>query len=349
VGAQAAATDRIVTRHKVTFVMTLPYRYVEDVRSVQGVREATFATWVGAKSPQHETEFFATLAVDPESFFDVYTEMAVPKEQLAAFQQDRQGAIVGDVLAAKLGWKVGDRVVLESSIYPSPPDSPWTVTISGIYVATQKSVDRSTFVFHWQYLNDRLPEIRKDQIGWVVSRVENPGAAAETARRIDTVFDERDIQTLSQDERAFTAGFLGAFSAVLRALDAISVAILFVMVMILGNTIAMGVRERTNEYGVLRAIGFAPLHIAIFIVGEGLLVGALGGAVGLAISYPIVQQGIGGWIEENMGAMFPYFRIEVGTAMIAFLLAVGLGLAGSVVPAVGAVRLKVTDALRRVA
>ena len=349
VGAESAATDRIVTRHKVTFVMTIPLRYFEDVRAVPGVRVATFANWFGGKDPQHPNEFFATLAVEPKTFFDVYSEMKVPPEQLAAFKQDRQGAIVGDVLATKLGWKVGDRVVLDSTIYPTPPDDPWTVTIDGIYTATAKSVDRSTFVFHWKYVNDRVPEVRRDRIGWVVSRVEDPAQAAAIARRIDAVFEDRDIQTLSQDERAFAASFMGAFSAVLRAFDVISVAILLVMTMILGNTIAMGVRERTNEYGVLRALGFTPRHIATFILGEALVIGALGGALGLLISYPLVQQGIGGWIEENMGAMFPYFRIPVRTAVIAFLLALGLGLVAAVLPAWGAARLRVTDALRRVA
>lgn len=349
VSVDAAAKDRIVSRHKVTFVMTLPLKYLEEVRAVPGVRVSTFATWFGGKDPKHEGEFFATLAVEPTSFFDVYSEMSLPPEQLAAFKQNRQGAVVGDVLATKLGWKVGDRITLDSTIYPAPPDQPWTMTIEGIYTATAKSVDRSTLVFHWRYINDQMPEVRKDQIGWVVSRVDDPSRAADIAALVDKHFEEKDVQTLSQDERAFQASFLAAFSAVLRALDAVSVGIMAIMLLVLGNTIAMGVRERTNEYGVLRALGFGPLHIAAFIVGESVFVGLLGGVVGLAISYPIVNEGIGRWLQDNMGAMFPYFQITYSTALTAFSLALWLGVAAAVLPAWGASRLKVTEALRRVA
>ncbi|MBN2193744.1 MAG: FtsX-like permease family protein [Polyangiaceae bacterium] len=348
-GVDAAATDRLVTRHKVTFVLELPLRYFEDVRMVPGVRVATFANWFGGKDPQHPNDFFQTLAVEPDTFFDVYSEMKLPATELAAFKQNRQGAVVGDVIAAKLGWKVGDRITLESPIFPTPPDQPWTFMVEGIYEATSKAVDRSTVVFHWKYINDAMPEVRKDEIGWVVSRVDDPSRAAEVASAIDRAFETRDTQTMTQDERAFASSFMASFSAVLSALDIVSVGILLIMLLVLGNTIAMGVRERTNEYGVLRALGFSPSHIAGFIVGESLVVGALGGALGLLISYPIVNRGIGNWLEENMGAMFPYFQVTPLLATIAFALALALGLVAAAVPAWGASRLNVTDALRRVA
>ncbi|HMV68957.1 MAG TPA: ABC transporter permease, partial [Myxococcota bacterium] len=282
VGAWTAASDyankdRVVTRHKVTFVMPLPFRYAEDLRQHPDIQASTFANWFGGRDPLHETEFFATLAVDAATYFDVLQEVAVPADQLAAFREDRTGAIVGDVLAQKLGWTIGDRVTLESGIFPSPPDSPWTFTIDGIYTATQRTADRSTFLFHWATLNDALPEGRRDEIGWIISRVRDPGRTAEIAQSVDLLFDDRDIQTLTQDEHSFNASFLAGFSAVLRALDVVSVAIMTIMMLILGNTIAMGVRERTNEYGTLRAIGFLPKHIAAFILGEAAVLSGLGG------------------------------------------------------------------------
>ncbi len=349
VAADYAAKDRIVTRHKITFIMTLPKRYVDDVRSAPGVKRATYSSWFGGRDPAHETEFFGTFGVDTDSYFDVYDEMVVPPEQLAAWRADRTGAIIGDVLAQKLGWKVGDRVTRERGIFPAPAGETWTFTIDGIYTATAKSVDRSTFHFHWAYLNESVPARARDQVGWIVSRIDDPSRSADQARALDDLFDPRDIQTLSQDERSFNASFLAGISAVLRAIDVVSLAILAVMGLVLGNTIAMGVRERTSEYGVLRAIGFLPGTIAGFIVAEAVLLGLVGGALGLAIAYPFVEGGVGRWLEENMGAMFPYFRVMTSDAFAAIGAVVALAGASSVLPALGAARLRVTDALRRVA
>jgi putative ABC transport system permease protein len=344
-GAEWAAKDRVVTRHKVTFVMTLPKRYVEEVRQAPHVKVATWANWFGAKDPKHDREFFSTLAADPATFFDVYDEMRVPKDQMEAWKHDRQGAIVGDVLAKKLGWKVGDKIPLQSGIYPGD----WEFTIDAIYTATARSVDRSTFVFHWSYMNDTLPPARRDMVGWIVSRVDDPAHVADIGVALDKRFDDRDTPTLSQDERSFNASFMAMFSAVLKAMDIVSAVILGIMTLILGNTIAMGVRERTGEYGVLRAIGFRPEHVAIWIIGESLVMGILGGLVGLAIAWPFINVGVGRFLEENMGTLFPYFRLEPVNIVLGLSLAALLGAAAAAIPAWRASNLRVVDAVRRVA
>jgi putative ABC transport system permease protein len=345
VGAEAAAKDRVVTRHKVTFILTLPKRYVDTVREEPGVTQVTFANWFGGKDPKHDKEFFATLAVDPETNFEVYDEMRVPQADLAAWKADRQGAIVGSVLAKKLGWKVGDKVTLQSQFIPGD----FEFTIRGIYTATRKSVDQSTFFFHWARYNEVVPARQKDQVGWIVSRVRDAAKTAELGAALDRRFDEKDVQTLSMSEGAFNASFLGMFSAVLRAIDIVSVVILGIMMLILGNTIAMSVRERTKEYGTLRAIGFLPKHLAIFVLGEAITVGTLGGALGLLLSYPIVELGMGRFLEENMGSMFPYFRVTGGTAAVAMTLAIAMSALAGAVPAISASRLGVVESLRRIA
>jgi putative ABC transport system permease protein len=344
-GVEHGAKDRVVVRHKISFVMTLPKRYVDEIKALRGVKTATWANWFGAKNPKQEREFFANIAVDPATLFEVYDELLVPEDQKVQWRQDRTGAIVGDVLAKKFGWKVGDKVVLSGTIFPGN----WEFRISGIYTAVRKSVDRSTFFFHWSYLNDLAPPVFRDRIGWVVVRVDDPSRTAELCSAIDKHFDDREIQTVSQSERAFNLSFLGMFSAVLKAIDIVSLAILVIMLLILGNTIAMGVRERTNEYGVLRAIGFSPGHIATMILGEAALTGALGGGLGLLLAYPFIQRGFGRWIEENMGAFFPFFRIETKTAVIALGLTIGLGLLAALPSVIRALRLKVVDALRHIA
>ncbi len=344
VGVEAASKDRIATRHKVSFIMQVPKNYADTIRQVPGVQAATWAQWFGGKEPNHEGEFFATLAVDPKTTLEVYDELVVPEEQKKAWLENRQGILAGDVIAKKFGWKVGDRVNLVGTIYPGD----WQFEVSAIYTAARKSIDRSTVYFHWDYLNESLPEQRRDKVGWIVSRIDDPGKSATIQASIDQTFDARDIQTLSQSERDLNNSFLGMMSAVLGALDIVSVVILIIMGLILGNTIAMGVRERTTEYGVMRALGFSPRHIATFVLGEAFTLGIAGGAVGLAIAYPFVNQGVGLAIEENMGAFFPYFRILPDTAIAAMVMALVLALVAAVIPAWQASRLRTIDALRQV-
>jgi putative ABC transport system permease protein len=346
VAADHAAKDRVGTRHKVSFIIPLPKRYLEEIRQIPGVKSAAGANWFGAKDPKHENEFFGSFAVDPKAYLEVYDEMIVPPEQREAWFQNKTGAVVGDALAKKMGWNVGDRVTLAGTIYPGD----WEFVISGIYTAARKSVDRSSFMFHYDYLNDS-PAVSsgnaKDLVGWVVSRIDDPGRAAEISKAIDAHFDERDTQTLSMSERAMNTSFIGMISAVLQAVDAVSLVILVIMVLILGNTVAMGVRERTHEYGVLRAIGFLPKHLAMFVLGEAVAVSVAGGVLGIMLAYPFVQEGLGRFLEENMGAFFPFFRIDPKTIVWAIVLAALLGVLAAAIPAYSASRLKVVDALRR--
>ena len=342
--AEHAAKDRIATRHKVTFIMTLPKRYITTIRGVKGIQEATWATWFGGKHPVRDQEFFATLAVDKDSYLKVYDDMVVEPDALAAWKADRQGAIVGDALASKFGWKVGDKITLRGTIYPGN----WDFNIRGIYHASRRAVDRSTLLFHWTYLNETLDGPRRDQIGWVVSRVDDPSQGAALAKAVDKAFDVNEIQTLTQSEREMNLSFVGMLSAVLSAIDIVSVVIVIIMGLIIGNTIAMGVRERTHEYGVLRAIGFRGPHIAGIILGESVVVSLLGAGLGVLACYPLVDKGIGRFIEENMGGFFPYFRVSTGAAASAFAVALALGIVASALPAYQAAKLNVVDALRRI-
>jgi putative ABC transport system permease protein len=339
-----AAKDRLATRHKITFTMPLPKRYMDDLRGVPGVTAATHGSWFGGKDPRNEREFFATIAVDQQTFFNVFDEIIADDAVKQKFKETKNGAVVGDVLAKKLGWSPGQKLTLSSQIYPGD----WEFEIVGTYTAARKSVDRSTFWFRWDYLNDSLPPDQREVIGWIISRVDDPTRSAEISRAVDQRFDERDTQTVTMSERAFQTSFLAGFSAILTAIDVVSLVILFIMTLILGNTIAMGARERTNEYGVMRAIGFLPRQVAIYVVGEGLVTGIVGGLVGLGLSYPLIQQGFGRFVEENFGAWFAYFRISFATALAALLFSAALGAVAALLPAVRASRIHVVDALRRV-
>jgi putative ABC transport system permease protein len=346
VAAEAAAKDRIVTRHGISMIMPLPIKDAQDIKKVKGVKHVTWMNWFGGKDPNKKDLFFAQFAVDHNTFLEVYDELDVAPEVREAWKTTKNGALVGDVLLEKLGKKVGDKIVLEGTIFPGP----WEFQIVGTYTPTRKSFDRMSFMMRYDFLNDD-PRFswNKDKIGFIASRIDDPTRSAQISREIDALRAETGEPLLTMSERTFQLSFMGMISAVLTALDIVSMVILFIMMLILGNTIAMGVRERTHEYGVLRAIGFQPGHVFTFVLGESVLVGLLGGAFGILLAYPLIQMALGGMLEQNFGQFFPYFRIPATTAMIAIGISVALGALAALLPAYRASRLQVTEALRRVA
>jgi putative ABC transport system permease protein len=344
IGAEYAQQDRLATRHKVSFVMPIPKKYIEDIRQVPGIKASSFANWFGARVPNKPDEFFGNMAVESKTFLDVMDEIQIPPDDKARWLADKKGAIVGRVLAKKMGWKIGDKVVLEGTIYPGD----WEFMIDGIYASSRKSMDESSFFFHWDYLNDALTGSGKDQIGWVMSRIGDVSRSGEISQAVDRIFDERDAQTATMSERAMQVSFMAGFSAILTGLEYVSFIILLIMLLILGNTISMGVRERTREYAVLRAIGFEPWHVRFFVIAEALALGIASGIVGVVFGYLVVNNVVGRALEENMGAWFPYFRVQPGTAAIAVAFAIVLAVGASLIPARQAARVSVIDALRRV-
>jgi putative ABC transport system permease protein len=349
-GAEYSAKDRVIVRNRTTMNLHIPLRYADEVRAMPHVKAVTHSTWFGGRDPKHEKEFFSVFGVDTKTFFDaVVDDQVLPAEQKTAWLQDRRGIIAGDIIARKLGWKVGDTVTLETGLYPAKPGEPWTFTVSGIYTPKSRSVDRNTMYFHWDYLNDYLPPNRQNMCNYLTALLDSAGSAADASRAIDAHFADSEIATMTQDERSFRTAFLASLSAILGGLNMITVAITIIMLLILGNTIAMGVRERTSEYGVLRALGFLPRHVALFIVGEAMLTGLLGGLLGLMLAVPMITFGMGPQIEENMGGIFPSFKVDPLVVVSAIGLALLLGAFAAAIPAFRASRLKIVDALRRVA
>jgi putative ABC transport system permease protein len=347
-GVEEAAKDRLATRHKVSFTMQLPKRYIDDMRDpskVPGIKAATWANWFGAKDPRKRAPFFAGFAVDHNTWFDVMDEMKVEPAALEEWKRTNNGAILGDVLAKTLEVKVGDDLTIESDIYPGE----WKFRVVGIYTPLRKTADRNSLVFRWDFLNnDPRATFSKEQIGWVMSRIDDPTRSAEISRAIDKLFDERDDQTITMSERAFQLSFLGSASAILNALNGVSIVILVIMLLVLANTIAMSARERTHEYGVLRAIGFSPGSIFGFILGEAMMLAVLGGLVGCLLTFLLINGLIGPLLEQNMSAFFPYFRTPLPVILLSLLVTLLIGAASGLIPAIIASRRKVSESLRRV-
>jgi putative ABC transport system permease protein len=351
-GVEESAKDRIATRHKVTFIMTVPKRYAEDIGNVPGVTkvngipQVSYNNWFGGKLAARPKEQFATIATDPKTFATVFDEAKIDPKQLAAWQQNRRGAVVGDRLAEQFGWKVGDKVVLSGTIFPGD----WEFIVEGIYTTERRTLDRRTFYFHWDYLNES-PVVRprdKDQVGWIVTRIDDPSQSANISKKIDAMFDVRDVQTVTMSERALFQSFLGFISAILTAVDIVTLSILAIIVLILGNTIWMAVRERTAEYGCLRAIGFRGRHIVGFVVGESITIGLAGGLLGLGAAWLLINKALGPVIEDYMGQFIPMFRMPPSLVVVGLAIAVGLAILAAALPAYQASKLKVSDALRAV-
>ncbi|NOU32826.1 MAG: FtsX-like permease family protein [Polyangiaceae bacterium] len=356
--AALARRDRLVTRQKMTFIMPLPKRYVADLRATRSasgaslVAEASFASWFGGRDPARPNAFFASYAIEGKSYFDVYDEMHVDLADVRAFEDDRSGAIVGASLARDMGWKRGDRVLLESPIYPSPDRLPFAFTVRGFYESAGRSGDEKLFLFHWERLDAALPTSQRGTIGWIVSRT--PAGAstddvAAAARTIDAMFAERETETLTQDERAFTTGFLGMASAVMDVLSILSFVVLGIQGLVLANAMGMSVRERSREYASLRSMGFSRRWVARLVLTEAALVGALGAVVGAFVAWLAVGRGLAPFFERDLSFFFPVFRVTPGTLALAVGVALVTAIASGVTPAIGTARARLTEAMRRVA
>jgi putative ABC transport system permease protein len=341
-GVEIAGVDRLTVIHKVSIIQPLPYSYGDRLRNVDGVADVAYANWFGAYY-RDPNAFFANMAVDAESWLRMYPEFQLPDEQRAAWIANRTGAIVGVDTARRFDWKVGDRVPLISPIYRKPDGSNWEFIIEGIYDSDVAGVDKTQFFFQWEYLRQGMEGsgFFDNWVGWYVLRVADPSTSDALAGRIDAMFANSPAETKTATEKAFVAEFanqVGDIGAIMMAITAIVMAfILFVA----GNAMAQSVRERINELGVLKTLGFTDGRILALVLIESCTVAVVGGAIGLAISWAIVSQG------DPTGGLLPAFYFPSRDLILGVALIALLGLGTGLLPALQASRLKIVDALRR--
>jgi putative ABC transport system permease protein len=336
--SESSSSDRVITRNAISLTQPIPISYVDRIRRIPGVTAATYSNWFGGIYKDRKN-FFAQLAIDPKTATDVY-EIQYKEGTREAFEQDRNGCVVGVALAEKYGFKVGDTIPLQGDIYPGD----WRFTVRGITFADNDATIKNTLFFHWARLNEGLPELRKNRIGIVTSKIARPNDSPQVIRAIDEAFANSEYETHSETEKAFRLSFVSGSGAILSALQAVSGVILVIMALILGNTLAMGVRERTPELGAMRAIGFLPRHVALLAVFEGALLGLLGGACGLLASRPLLE-GFGRAMS-NLGFLSG-IGLRPGLALLTLSVSLSVGALAAAFPAWSAARLGVVDALRR--
>jgi len=335
-GVSVAGADRLVVVNRVSMIQPLPLAYRDRLLRLPGVAQVTFANWFGGVY-QDERNFFPQFAVDTQGYRQMFPEFVLDDEEWAAFLGDKEGAIVGQGLAERFKWKMGDRIPVRGTIYPGT----WEFNIRGIYHGERVQDDVSQFWFRWDYLDERTAG-RKGIVGWYTVRIANPDDATGVAKAIDERFANSPFETRTDTEKAFAAGFVKQMGNIQLLMMTVGSVVFFTLLLVTGNTMAIAVRERTRELAVLKAIGFSDGFVLAMVIAETLVVAAVGGGLGLGLAKLLTLRG------DPTGGLLPFFHLSGEAIVLGFALAVAVGVIAGFLPALSAGRLRVADALRRV-
>ncbi len=329
---------RLVTRNRVSLTFSLPEHYEQQIREVPGVRQLVPTSWFGGIYLDNRPEnFFPRFATDPQRIFEVYREYKVLPEQLKAFQSERTAAAIGKSLAERLNLKLGQRVTLQGDIYPLDLE----LTIRAIFEADIAGQDFVMY-FHRSYLEEGLPEARRGTVGTFGLLAESAEAVPRVPRQIDDLFRNSDRQTKTETERAFQLGFVSMLGNVKLFLLSICGAVVFTILLVAANTMAMSVRERITEIGVLKTLGFTTGKVLSMIMAESIIISLVGGLLGCGLAFA-ASMALG-----QVPMMFAGLSLPPVVVLISMSVALAIGILSSLVPALGATRLPITEALRHV-
>jgi len=335
-GVDVAGVDRLVVLNRVSIIQPLPLAYRDRLARIPGVTHVTFANWFGGVY-QDERNFFPQFAIDRENYLKMYPEFVVPDDQWQAFLGDKEGAIVGEALAERFKWKIGDRIPVKGTIFVGN----WEFNIRGIYRGRRVQDDTTQFWFRWDYLDERKT-FSKGLVGWYVVRIANPDDAVRLVRAIDEQFTNSPAETKTDTEKAFAASFVKQMGNIQLLIMSVGSVVFFTLLLVTGNTMAIAVRERTRELAVLKAVGFADRFVLALVIAETMMVAAVGGVVGLGLAKLFTLRG------DPTGGLLPFFYLAPDAIVLGLGLALAVGLAAGILPALSASRLRVVDALRRI-
>jgi putative ABC transport system permease protein len=339
-GVELAGNERLVMIHKVSLIQLLPESYLEQIRATPGVVDVCHQTWFGGIY-QDPRNFFMQLPVDPECILRMYPEFTLPDDQKKAWFADQQGAIVGRETAEKYGWKVGDRIPIQATIWRKKDNSTnWEFNLDGIYDGVEQGTDKTQFFFHYKYF-DESRQFGQGAVGWYVVRIANAAKAAEIAKQLDAQFANSPAETKTTTEKAFVQAFaneVGNIALIVRSIIAMA---FFIILLVTANTMAESVRERTSELAVLKTLGFTDGRMLALVLIESCAIAGAGGFLGLALSGMVVPR-------IPTGGLLPNLYVPTGSLGLGIALVLGLGFVAGIFPAVRAMRLRIVDALRRV-
>jgi len=340
-GQSANGAQRLQTGSKLSFIQLLPMSLGNRIQQIDGVKDVTFANWFGGAYQKPENQVFS-FAVAP-NYLDIYPEMEVSAEHRKAFAETKNGALIGEGLAKRFGWKVGDQVPMQSTIFPDKNGSQnWPFTIVGIiHVADKKAGGwwDQMFLLNWKYFDDTTPW-NQGQVGWYVTRVKDVNQADRVLKAIDAISANSDHETRTLTEQAAMSSWMKQVADINLIVTSIMGAVFFTLLLLAGNTMMQAVRERTGEIAVLKTLGFSGESVLGLVLAESVLLLLIGGVVGLGLASvigPIVSAGSGGALNLPAAGVISWL-IGVGLALV-------FGLAVGALPALRAMRINITDAL----
>jgi putative ABC transport system permease protein len=341
-GQEIAQADRLVVVNKINFTQPLPISYFNRVRAVEGVRQVAHLNWFGGYY-QDPKNFLIVFAVEPETYLDIVsTDINVPPQARQTFLRERTAALVGENMAKKWGWKVGDHVPISSNIFSQKNGShTWDFTIAGIFTKRIEQLDTNFMVFPFAYF-DETRSLDKDKIGWLTLRTTSPEVNDKVAKAIDTMFANSPYETATDTEKAFNKAFVAQLGNIALIVGLVVGAAFATILMIVGNTMVMTVRERTREIGVLKTLGFSGERILRLVLGESVLLSLIGGVIGTGISALAIMN-----LRQSLMQFVPGMTLSPGIVLLAIGIMLVLGIVTGLVPAVGAMRLKIVAALGR--
>jgi putative ABC transport system permease protein len=341
-GQELAQADRLVVVNKINFTQPLPIAYANRIRNVEGVRQVAHANWFGGYY-QDPKNFTVVFAVEPESYLDIIPDLIeLTPEERQAFIRERTGAIVGEALARKWGWKVGDRVPMGSNIFTQKNGSQtWDMTIVGIGKPTSPRVDTNFMMFQYAYFNETR-SFDKDTIGWILLTTTSPAINDRVMKTIDAMFANSPYETATDTEKAFNKAFIAQLGNIALIVGLVVGAAFVTILMVVGNTMAMSIRERTREIGVLKTLGFPRGRIFKLLLGESILLALLGGIPGMAAAFLATLA-----LRDSIAQFVPGLSVTPDIYVAALVLMLGLGLITGIVPATNAMRLRIVNAMGR--
>ena len=335
-----AGISRLAVTSRFSIIQPLPYAYLTRIRALHGVEEVAWANWFGGVY-QDERNFFPNFAVSPRAFLDIHPELVLAPEQRQAFLATRTGAIVGAALAERFGWKGGDKIPLRATIFPKKNgDDVWSFDLVGIFRAAEPELRgmEQQMLFHYEFF-DEGRQIGHGTVGWYIVKVDDPARVDAVAQRIDRLFANSTAETKSQSEREFQLSFAKQIGDIGLIVTAIMGAVFFALILLTGNTMAQALRDRIPEFAVLMAFGFTHRLILFIVLAESVLLlaaGGLGGMVAARLSLPLLNAASGGQFDMPFASQ---------TWLSGTLLALVIGVAVGLPPALRALRLSIVDAL----
>ncbi len=339
-GTEIAGADRLVIINRIGLIQTLPLAYRDKILRIPGVKAVTHNHWFGGVY-QEEKNFFPQFAVDVENQRQVFPELVVPDDQWKTFVNDRQGAIVGARTAKRFGWNVGDRIPIKDALYGT--QRTWEFNLDGIYHSEKEGGDEGQFWFQWKYFDENVPRFMKSTAGWYVLKLESPDEAVGVAKAIDERFANSTNETKTETESAFAAGFAKQLGNIELLILSIGGVVFFTLLLVTGNTMAMSVRERTGELAILKAIGYNDRMVLFFVLAEALTIALIGGILGLLLALLAIPV-----LSSALAGLLPTLILSVATLAFGLGVAIFVGVASGLLPGIGAMRMRVVNALRRV-